>query len=143
MKKNCWLKLMSAGLTSFISFEFECVALKRLNGGFHYENNTGLCGLGFPNLEACHASDYLDPHKPEPLGPNSLSNKNIPQSANLKNPDSQKPSRRNTSRNSNTGLIFGGIIATVAFIVVGIFAFSWYRRRKQKIGSAFEASECR
>lgn len=134
---------MSSSLTLFIFFVFECIALKRLNGGFQYENNPGLCGLGFPNLEACHAADYLDPHKPEPLGPNSLSKKNIPQSANLNNPNSQKPDCRNTSRNPNTGLIFGGIIATVAFVVMGIFAFSWYRRRKQKIGSAFEASECR
>lgn len=134
---------MTSGLTLFISSVFECVALERLNSGFQYENNPGLCGLGFPNLEACHAADYLDPNKPEPLGPNSLSKKNIPQSANLSKPDCQNPNCRNTSRNSNTGLIFGGIIATVALMVMGLFAFSWYRRSKQKIGSAFEASESR
>lgn len=31
----------------------------------------------------------------------------------------------------------------MSFIVVGLFTFTWYRRRKQKIGSAFEASDSR
>ncbi|OWM64934.1 hypothetical protein CDL15_Pgr028652 [Punica granatum] len=118
-------------------------ALRRLNSGFQYQNNPGLCGFGFPNLEACHAADYIDPSKPEPLGPDSLSKKNIPQSANLTKPDCQKPNCRNTSRHPDTGLVFGGLTVAVAFIVSGLFAFSWYRRRKQKIGSAFDASENR
>ncbi|KAK4752302.1 hypothetical protein SAY87_021100 [Trapa incisa] len=118
-------------------------ALKRLKDGFQYENNSRLCGLGFPNLGACHVGDYLDPNKPEPLGPNSLSKKNIPQSANLSKPGCQEPNCFNTAQNPNTSLVFGGIIATVTFMVVGLFAVSWYRRRKQKIGSAFEASESR
>lgn len=122
---------------------FEHVALKRLKGGFQYENNPGLCGLGFPNLAACPA-DY-DPIKPEPLGPDTLWKKDIPQSVNLTTPDCQKPNCRNMSRSPNTVLVFGGIIVTVMFVFAGLFALTWYRRRNQKIGkSAFEeASESR
>ena len=32
-------------------------ALKRLIGGFQYENNPGLCGPGFSSLRTCTASD--------------------------------------------------------------------------------------
>lgn len=139
--KKCWIELISFALTLFISSVFETVELKRLNGGFQYQNNPGLCGPGFPNLEACNAE--YDPNKPEPLGPNTLLKKNFPQSVNLTKHDCQKRSCRNRSRGRHTGLAFGGIAVTVAFIIAGISAFTLYRRRKQKIGGTPEGLESR
>lgn len=40
-------------------------------------------------------------------------------------------------------LIFGAIGAIVALSITAILTFSWYRRRKQKIGSAFDTSDSR
>ncbi|KAE8664954.1 hypothetical protein F3Y22_tig00112738pilonHSYRG01227 [Hibiscus syriacus] len=58
-------------------------ALKRLNVGFQYENNLGLCGVGFPSLKDCAES------------------------------------------------------------IAAPFSFTWFRRRKQKIESAFNTSDSR
>lgn len=128
--------------------------LKRLNGGFQYKNNPHLCGVGFPDLHACTASDGWDPNMPEPYQPSNLSGnsfpnstrnsstKVLPESANL----DSNCSRSNCSMASKSpqiGVVLGVIGLFVAFIASGLFSFSWYRRRKQKIGSAFDASDSR
>nr|GMC82726.1 LRR receptor-like serine/threonine-protein kinase GSO1 [Ipomoea batatas] len=46
------------------------LALKRLNEGFQYTNNPGLCGIGFSSLKLC-TNSALNPSKPEPFGPDS------------------------------------------------------------------------
>ncbi|KAF5457726.1 hypothetical protein F2P56_021806 [Juglans regia] len=63
-------------------------ALKRLNDGFLYQNNLGLCGIGFLSLKACNASDHLNPSRPEPYGPGAtnLPTREIPETANVQLP---------------------------------------------------------
>lgn len=118
------------------------IELKRLNEGFQYGNNTNLCGVGFSSLRECTSADVLNPNRPEPFGPgaNGLTRQGIPQSAdvNCNNTQCVKSSK------SSAGAIVGGIAAVaVGGLVSGLLAFSWYRRRKQKIGSALEVSDSR
>lgn len=117
-------------------------ALKRLNGGFQYDNNPDLCGVGFSNLKTCTASGHLDPNRPEPFEPGSALPKDIPESANLPSNCSETHCS-NPSRNPQYGLIFGVTGVFIAFTVTGLLTFSWYRRRKQKIGSAFDTPDGR
>ncbi|XP_065859389.1 LRR receptor-like serine/threonine-protein kinase GSO1 [Euphorbia lathyris] len=118
-------------------------ALKRLNDGFQYDNNPHLCGVGFHSLESCTSSDHLNPDMPEPFKPNGTLRRNIPESANLPSNCSETHCS-DSSKNSQYGVIFGvvGVLVVVA-AVIGISTFAWYRRRKQKIGSAFEPSDGR
>ncbi|KAJ4727134.1 Receptor-like kinase [Melia azedarach] len=118
-------------------------ALKRLNSGFQYDNNAALCGFGFTNLKNCTASDHPNLNRPEPFRPNGgLSNKDIPESANLP-PNCGHTGCSNPSKKSHTGVILGVIALFVTLTVTGLFTFSWYRRRKQKIGNAFDTSDSR
>ncbi|KAL0311664.1 UNVERIFIED_CONTAM: Somatic embryogenesis receptor kinase [Sesamum calycinum] len=114
------------------------LALKRLDEGFQYENNTGLCGIGFPPLQICSASGK-NSNKPEPFGPGTshLPSKDIPESANV------EQNRVKKSRKPQPAVVVGVLGLIVAFAVAGLFTFSWYRRQKQKIGSAFDSSDSR
>ncbi|KAF5946402.1 hypothetical protein HYC85_016630 [Camellia sinensis] len=69
----------------FVFHMDENEALKRLNEGFVYANNTGLCGVGFSSLEVCAASDNTSANKPEPLDPdsNGLPKTDNPEAANF------------------------------------------------------------
>ncbi|KAJ4955190.1 hypothetical protein NE237_011973 [Protea cynaroides] len=118
-------------------------ALKKLNGGFQYGNNSDLCGVAFSSLKACTA-DQLNPNRPEPFasGTNGITTKDIPQSANFRVHCNQSDCS-NPSRSSGVALVIGVVGITVALTVTGILTFSWYRRRKQKIGSAFDTSDSR
>lgn len=120
------------------------VALKRLNKGFQYGNNLNLCGTGFSSLRACDHADAINPNKPEPFGsdPNRTASKDIPESANFKL-RSNKPNSSNSSKAPAIAVVIGVIAVVAGGAVAGLFAFSWYRRRKQKIGSAFELSDSR
>ncbi|XP_068650998.1 LRR receptor kinase BAK1-like [Aristolochia californica] len=115
--------------------------LRGLSGEFQYGNNKGLCGIGFSALSNCEASDQINPSRPEPFGRDPVSSKNMPQSANVKlhcsTPNCQSSSK------SPVAIVIGLIAAVVGATIVGLFTFSWYRRRKQKIGNAFEFSESR
>jgi Leucine-rich repeat (LRR) protein len=113
------------------------LGLKRLNGGFQYVNNKGLCGTEFSLLDLCTSSeDGLKPSKPEPFGPDgTVKTGQVPQSA---NPNSARSSK------TSAGVLIVGIVAVVAGAAFcGIFAFSYYRRQKQKIGSSLEVSDSR
>ncbi|KAJ6764497.1 PROTEIN NSP-INTERACTING KINASE 2-LIKE [Salix koriyanagi] len=118
------------------------LALKRLDDGFSYENNLGLCGAGFMSLKACNASG-LNPSIPEPYGTkvNGLP-REIPETANLQLPCNQ-------SRCSNQSKAHHASAAVVTFVVtillaaIGILTFTQYRRRKQKLASSCEISDSR
>ncbi|KAL3516992.1 hypothetical protein ACH5RR_023894 [Cinchona calisaya] len=114
------------------------LALKRLNEGFQYANNSGLCGVGFSTLNVCTYSG-TNPNKPEPFGPGSsrLPSKSIPESANIQS------NSLNQSRRPQTAIVVGGIGLFAVLAVTGVFIFSWYRRQKQKIGSTYDASDSR
>lgn len=117
-------------------------ALKRLNGGFQYKNNPGLCGVGLPDLNVCKATDGLNPNRPEPFEPGNLSAKTLPESVPLKS-DCSKTQCSKPSKSPLRGLVFGLIGVIIVFAISGLLTFAWYRRQKQKIGSAFDSSDSR
>ncbi|XP_061967397.1 probable leucine-rich repeat receptor-like serine/threonine-protein kinase At3g14840 [Populus nigra] len=113
-------------------------ALKRLTTGFQYGNNPDLCGVGFSNLETCVTSD---PNKPEPSKPNVALPKDIPESANPSN--CSKSDCSHLTKTPRYGIIFGVIGVFIAMSASGFLMFSWYRRHKQKIGSASDTLDSR
>lgn len=123
------------------------IGLKRLNGGFQFANNKGLCGAGFDTLKLCPSGEPLNnPSKPEPFGPGltGLRSQQIPQSASVGNsqcpggPHCLKPTKSSTGT-----VVIGSLVFTVGCTIVGLFTFLWYRRRKQKISSSLEISDSR
>ncbi|XP_008803990.2 LRR receptor kinase SERK2 [Phoenix dactylifera] len=119
--------------------------LKRLNEGFQYRNNTGLCGVGFASLEVCSSDDILKPSKPEPFGPDSTGPRpppEIPRSANL-SAHCHDSHCSNSSKSSAVNVAIGVVAVAVGGMVIGLSAFALHRRRKQKIGSALEVAESR
>ncbi|KAG2729648.1 hypothetical protein I3760_01G260300 [Carya illinoinensis] len=117
-------------------------ALKKLNGGFQYKNNPELCGIGFSDLNVCKPTDGLNTNRPEPFEPGSVSTKTLPVSAPLKS-DCSKNLCSKPSKSPQVGIVLGVIGLIIAVAVSGLFAFAWYRRQKQKIGSAFDTSDSR
>ncbi|CAK7337084.1 unnamed protein product [Dovyalis caffra] len=118
------------------------LALKRLNDGFLYGNNTGLCGAGFMSLRACNASG-LNPRGPEPFGTgvNGLP-REIPETANLRLPCNQTRCS-NPSKSHHASAAVVTVVVTILLVAIGILAFTQYRRRKQKLASSYEISDSR
>lgn len=118
-------------------------ALKRLVEGFRYVNNPGLCGAGFSTLRVCSASYRLNPDLPQSYGETpGLSKKNIPETANLKLNCSEARCS-NSSKAPHASIAIGVIVTLFALVAVGIMAFAMYRRRKQKLSTAFDLSDSR
>ncbi|KAK6926359.1 Leucine-rich repeat-containing N-terminal, plant-type [Dillenia turbinata] len=119
-------------------------ALKRLNEGFQFENNLGLCGAGFMSLRTCNASDGFKPSMPEPYGAgtNGPLTRNIPETADL-NLNCTQSKCLKSSRGARAPMVVGLMVVTAAVSTIGILTFSQYRRRKQKLGDSFGTSESR
>ncbi|KAK1325463.1 putative leucine-rich repeat receptor-like serine/threonine-protein kinase [Acorus calamus] len=114
--------------------------LRRLDAGFRCGNNPNLCGIGFSSLRACALHD-LEMNEPEAYGFNSTGHpKTIPLSVNPH--ECEKPHCSKPSNSSSSTIVFvvGAIFVVVGGAVSGIFAFSWYRRRKQKIENMIEVT---
>lgn len=119
-------------------------ALKRLNGGLLYGNNSDLCGDGFPLLRACK-SLVSNQSKPEPFRPQSIPSDdpgNIPQSANVL-PCSKVNCQKMSQKTPAIAVLIGVVVAVGGGAIAWFIAFAWHRRRKQKIGSTFEVSDGR
>lgn len=128
--------------------------MKRLNEGLQYRNNPSLCGDGFPDLNVCTNNRGQNLDRPEPFEPTNysainfpslpgnVSAKDLPESANLHS-NCSKSHCSQTSKSPQIGMVLGVIGVLSTFTVTGLFSFSWYRRRKQKIGSTFETSDRR
>lgn len=143
-------KFFSYEDVDFVSHNFNSfclIGLKRLNGGFQFANNKGLCGTGFDTLKLCPSDEPLNyPSKPEPFGPGlpGLRSQQIPQSANLGNSECPSgPHCSKTTKSSTGTIVIGALVLVVGCTIVGLFTFLWYRRRKQKIGSSLEISDSR
>ncbi|GAB2274106.1 hypothetical protein Dimus_008877 [Dionaea muscipula] len=118
--------------------------LKRLNGGFLYGNNSGLCGEGFSALRVCSAFDNSNINTLQPLGVSmnhTTPKDDLTGTANL----GETCSKKGCSKSSSRFIVVaaGVTMAVVTLAAAGFLAFSWYRRQKQKIGSAAEASDSR
>ncbi|KAJ8626545.1 hypothetical protein MRB53_019852 [Persea americana] len=120
-------------------------ALQGLNEGFRYGNNTDLCGVRFPLLRACKSIAF-DPSKPEPsLGPQSTTTNNvksIPQSANVE-PCSEANCPKSSKKTRAVAVLIGIIVAMGGGAIAGLIAFTWHRRRIQKVGSTLDVSDGR
>ncbi|KAM5557132.1 LRR receptor-like serine/threonine-protein kinase GSO1 [Rosa sericea] len=119
------------------------LALKRLNDGFSYENNLGLCGAGFMSLAACNTSSHLNASRPEPFGSTGLT-RAIPETANVQLPCNQSQcSNMSKSHQASVAVVVGIVVLTIALSAIGILLFTQHRRQKQKLGSSFDVSDAR
>lgn len=119
-------------------------ALKRLDDKFVYEYNLGLCGDGFSSLKACNVSDHANPNRPEPYGAGvDVKSKEIPETANIKFPCNTTRCQNSSKSKKTVSITVGLVLTTIAVSAIGILAFTMYRRRKQKLGSAFDITESR
>ncbi|KAL2525124.1 Leucine-rich repeat protein kinase family protein [Abeliophyllum distichum] len=120
-------------------------ALRRLNGGFHPENNPGLCGVGFSSLRACTDWDNqnMNPIEANVSSANKTVPQNIPQSASFPMPCNQNHCSRSSSKLRQIGIVAGVITAVIALMVGGFLVVLWYRRRKQKVGNTSDTSDDR
>ncbi|KAF3780043.1 putative LRR receptor-like serine/threonine-protein kinase [Nymphaea thermarum] len=121
--------------------------LKRLKQGFHYENNKDLCGLDYDDLRACTSSDPFSKQgdgKPVSVSPKIPESANVQQSTACAGRSCLNGAASSYSPRSSRIAVFVVVVALVGgSLVCSLFLFSWYRRRKQKIGSAFETSDGR
>ncbi|KAL6658791.1 hypothetical protein ACP70R_002831 [Stipagrostis hirtigluma subsp. patula] len=116
--------------------------LKKLQGGFRYENNSELCGAQFDSLKACPNDGNDDgkmPHKPEST---SIKPQQIPQTANL-NRNCENGGCSKPSTLSSGAILVGTIIIVAGAAACGLSVFSYHRRQKQKVGSSVEHLEGR
>lgn len=112
--------------------------MKRLNGGFHGENNPNLCGVGFSALRVCTSLDIDEVN----VGPkiDKTSPKINPESANFRLHCNQ------THCTNPTGISQTAVVAVVITVTITLTGAIFliilhYRRKKQKIGSASDPSD--
>ncbi|KAL0739754.1 hypothetical protein Bca4012_081267 [Brassica carinata] len=124
-------------------------ALKRLNNGFQYSNNHGLCGEGFTDLKACTGSNVPNLNRPDPTNPKSFITTNdvkpesaVVQRSNCSNNNNGACSSK-PSKSSSLGVVMGLIGSILAVAIFGGSTFTWYRRRKQRIVSSLDAMDGR
>ncbi|KAG4908408.1 Protein NSP-INTERACTING KINASE 2 [Glycine max] len=113
-------------------------ALKRLDDGFLYEYNLGLCGVGFSSLKACNASDRVNPSRPEPYG---AATRDIPETANVKLPCRGTQCLNSSKSSQSTSVTAGIFVVIIALCAIGVWTFAIYRRRKQKLEDSFHISD--
>ncbi|KAG9152303.1 hypothetical protein Leryth_025634 [Lithospermum erythrorhizon] len=120
------------------------LALKKMMGGFHYDNNLGLCGVGFTSLRVCSDFDHPYLNRPEPYGEAAagFSTKNIPETANLRL-NCSGTHCSHPSKASQASVFVGVVIISVIVSAIGFLTFSHYRRVRQKIDSKIESTDHR
>lgn len=103
--------------------------LVKLQGGFQYGNNTDLCGTGLPELRPCTPADLINPDRPQPFSA-SIAPQITPGSS-----DGHGHCNGTHCPPSTKALAAVVVLAVVllAATAAGLFAFSWYRWRKQRI----------
>ncbi|KAL0324418.1 UNVERIFIED_CONTAM: putative receptor-like protein kinase [Sesamum calycinum] len=94
--------------------------LRRLNEGFHFDNNPGLCGTGFSSLRACTAWDNLNINQVDASTPvaNRTTPTNVPQSAAFPLACNQSDCSRSSSRLPQIGIVAGVITINGRLFVV-------------------------
>lgn len=123
--------------------------MKRLNNGFQYSNNHGLCGDGFTDLKACTGSNDPNLNRPDPTNPKSFTTTDDvkPESADLQRSNCSNNNgggcSSKTSKSTPFGIVMGLIGSILAVAIFGGSTFTWYRRRKQRIGSSLDAMDGR
>ncbi|KAL8151322.1 hypothetical protein V2J09_021130 [Rumex salicifolius] len=120
-------------------------ALKRLDEGFQFANNRGLCGVGFMSLAACSSTDRQG--RPLPEGAATLPVGDIPETANVisgcTNPPHCSSDYIPKKKKLSASVAISVLIAVIAVSAIVAMSFSHYRRRKQRLGSSFDMSDNR
>lgn len=119
-------------------------ALKRLDDGFLYEHNLGLCGVGFSSLKTCNASDHSNPERPnKPYGAGfgGTSAKVIPETANVPLRCNGTQCQSSSKPKQSASIIVGIVVFAIAVPAIGVLTFMQYRRRKQKLANSFDISD--
>ncbi|EPS73352.1 hypothetical protein M569_01401, partial [Genlisea aurea] len=113
-------------------------ALKGLGVGFQYSNNPDLCGNGYPSLLTCSKSSEnsmnQQPFGTDPIHPPS---KDIPESANVQR------NQKKQAQNSQPIVVFSILSLLLVLGAIGVFTFTRYRRRKQKVAAGYGSSDNR
>ncbi|CAH8330342.1 unnamed protein product [Eruca vesicaria subsp. sativa] len=122
--------------------------LKRLTNGFQYANNHGLCGDGFTDLKPCTGSNDPNLNRPDPTNPKTFRTTDDvkPESADLQRSNCSNKNggcSSKASKSSSLGIVMGLIGSILAVAIFGGSTFTWYRRRKQKIGSSLDTMDSR
>ncbi|KAI3468874.1 hypothetical protein Pfo_025537 [Paulownia fortunei] len=120
-------------------------ALRRINEGFHFDNNPGLCGTGFSSLRACTAWDNLNINQIDSSTPvtNRTAPTNIPQSATFPLTCNQSHCSKSSSKLPQIAIVAGVITLTVTLMVAVFVGIVRHRRRKQKVGNKSDTSDDR
>jgi hypothetical protein len=115
-------------------------SLKKLNRGFHYENNPGLCGDGFSSLRACSVWDHGSSNQIQPFAPNlnNTNSHNIPQPVSVHS-NCSKTHCSNRSKLPKIAIFASVITLVLVLSIVGFMLVFRHRRRKQRLGG--DASE--
>ncbi|KAK6137679.1 hypothetical protein DH2020_028605 [Rehmannia glutinosa] len=120
-------------------------ALRRINEGFHFDNNPGLCGTGFSSLRACTPWDNLNLNQIDSSKPptNTTGPTNVPRSAAFPITCNQSNCSKSSSKLPQIGIVAGVITLTITLTVVVFVAIVHYRRRKQKVGNKSDTCDDR
>ncbi|KAH7307622.1 hypothetical protein KP509_22G069100 [Ceratopteris richardii] len=125
-------------------------SLRRLQRGLRYNNNSMLCGDGFPNVPRC-GNQYKTMGDAPDVGPNSSVGGALSPSQNLSSaavsadPQQKSGSARENvkvgSKTAQVAVVSGVIAFAVGGALIGLLIFVLFRRHKQRISSAFEFSD--
>lgn len=122
-------------------FKFE--ALKKLGGGFHCENNPGLCGVGFSSLRVCTTWDNVNINQIQPYAiPNNTASNSIPEPVTIHSHCNQTHCS-NRSKLPKIAIVASLITLILTLVVFGFLLIFQHRRRKQKVGNTSENSDDR
>ncbi|KAM7274391.1 hypothetical protein ACFE04_029055 [Oxalis oulophora] len=106
------------------------LALKRLNDGFLFQNNHGLCGSGFESLKPC--DDSVEAGVPE---------REKPETADLRLPCNDSGCSKESKSRHSYAVVVGIVVMTVAVAAIGLLTYMQYRRRKQKLQNSFDTTD--
>jgi Protein tyrosine and serine/threonine kinase len=108
-----------------------CTEFSRLQQGFKYENNTGLCGNGFSTLRVCTESDLMTQNGAKPFSA-GLTPDNSSVSSELNPKCSKLHCNRNSLNSSSVVAIATVVVFFAVSLVTGLFTFAWYRYQNSR-----------
>ncbi|KAL3818175.1 hypothetical protein ACJIZ3_004080 [Penstemon smallii] len=119
--------------------------LRKLNEGFHFGNNPGLCGNGFSSLRACTSWDNLNINQINSSDSITNSSTNTttnhkPQSANFPLTCGEKHCSESSSKLPQIAIVAGVITLTILLMVIAFVGIFCYRRKKQRVGNKSETT---
>lgn len=118
--------------------------LMKMKEGFHFDNNPGLCGAGFPSLRACTHWDNANAYQVDPNSSSSngtVAAPNVPRAAMVPVHCTQSNCLRSSSKLPRAAIVAGVVVLTVSLMIVMFVCIVWYRRGKQKVRNRSEVSD--